>query len=74
MERFQIGRLQLGDGLLGAERIKSVADVAEKCAAHGEAGALEEFIFARLDAGDLDFHFAFQFIGGENWIQNYVGQ
>ena len=71
--------LQRGDGdfasrFFRAKRIQTVAGFAKQRAAHGETGALEQFIFARADAGNLDFLFALQFVCGENRIQNHIGE
>ena len=74
MKRFQIGGLEVsGRRFLRAERVEAVTGVAEQRAAHGQAGALEQIILLRVDAGDLHFAFAFQFAGRENRVQQDIG-
>ncbi len=74
VKRFQSGNGNFFHGFLRAERIQTVAVVAEQRAAHGQAGALEQIVLARADAGDLDFLFALQFVGGKTRIQHDVGE
>ena len=74
MKFFQRGDRNFASRFFRAERIQAVAGLAEQRAAHREARALEQFIFARTDAGDLDFLFAFQFVRGKNGIQDDVGK
>ena len=72
VEGFQIRHGDFLDGLLAAERIEAVAMLAEQGPPHGQAGALEQFILAGANAGDLDFLFALQFVGGKNRVQQDV--
>ena len=68
MEFFQVANGDICHGFLGAEGVESITGFAKQRAAHGQAGALEQLIFAGADAGDLDFAFTIQFIGGENGV------
>ena len=74
MKLFQRGHGNFASGFFRAERVQPVAGLAEQRAAHRETRALEQLIFARADAGDLDFFFAFQFVRGKNGIQDDVGE
>ncbi len=74
MKRFQIGGGNFSNGFFRAEQIESVAGFAEQSAAHGDARALEQIVFARENAGDLHFAFAFEWRGGKNRVQQNVGE
>src|SRR6266704_33278 len=71
---LQIGGLDCLHAGLGAERVQAVAGVAEKGAAHGPGGALEQFVLLRADTGQLDLAFAFQSGGRKGWVQENVRQ
>src|SRR6266568_619795 len=74
VKALQIGGLDSLHAGLGAERVQSVAGVAEKGPAHGPRGALEQFVLLRADSGQLDLAFAFQSRGRKGWVQENVRQ
>jgi hypothetical protein len=71
---FEIGDLNVADAGLSAEGIQTVSNIAEERPAHATGGALEELIFLRADAGQLDLPFALQFGSRETWIEHHVSQ